>query len=191
MRFPLGNPDAPRVLTDRLRLRPPRTGDQPAWTTLRRDSEAFLQPWEPLWAPDHLAARAFRQRVRWAQREITAGRAYPFLIFRRSDDELVGGLVLENVRRGAAMSGALGYWLGQQHIGRGYMTEALQAVITFAFDDLDLSRLEAACLPENEASQALLRRCGFHHERLAQKYLEIAGVWRDHVIFERRRRDRL
>ncbi|MEM1420751.1 MAG: GNAT family protein [Pseudomonadota bacterium] len=191
MRLSLGNMDTPRLVTERLRLRPPRTQDQVSWSRLRRDSEVFLKPWEPVWASDHLGARSFRQRVRWAQREIAAGRAYPFLVFRSEDHALVGGLVLENVRRGAAMSGALGYWLGKQHTGQGYMTEALQAVVTFAFDDLGLSRLEAACLPENEPSQALLKRCGFHDERLARKYLEIAGVWRDHLIYERRRSDRI
>lgn len=182
---------APRMITDRLILRPPRLSDHPAWASLRRESQTFLQPWEPAWSPDHLGVTAFRRRVAWARQEIGAGRAYPFLIFRAQGAELVGGATLEHVRRGAAMSAALGYWLGERHVGQGFMTEALQALIAYAFDDLDLSRLEAACLPENVRSQALLARCGFHYEGAARRYLQIDGVWRDHELYERRRSDRL
>ena len=105
--------------------------------------------------------------------------------------ELLGGVTLEHVRRGAAMSAAVGYWLGEAHQGQGYMTEAMQSLIIYAYDDLDLSRLEAACLPENNRSRRLLERCGFHEEGYARRYLQIDGEWRDHVLFERRRRDRL
>ena len=181
----------PRLLTERLALRPPRATDHEAWAALRRENRAFLTPWEPAWTDDHLSAAAFRRRVAWARTEIAAGRAYPFLILRANGAEIIGGATLEHVRRGAAMSAALGYWLGQHAIGQGYMTEALQALIAYSFDDLDLSRLEAACLPENVPSQRLLARNGFLREGEARRYLQINGVWRDHILYERRRSDRL
>lgn len=181
----------PRLTTGRLVLRPPRLSDHGAWAELRRDNRAFLTPWEPAWTHDHLGVLAFRRRVAWARAEIAAGRAYPFLIFKAEGAEMIGGATLENVRRGAAMSAALGYWLGEGHVGQGYMTEALQALIAYASADLDLSRLEAACLPENTASRRLLERSGFELEGELRRYLQIAGVWRDHVLYERRRSDRL
>ena len=181
----------PRLVSERLILRPPRLADHAAWARLRRSSQRFLQPWEPTWTRDHLSPAAFKRRVSWAKREIADGRSYPFLIFRSGSLELLGGVTLEHVRRGAAMSAAVGYWLGEAHQGRGYMTEAMQSLIMYAYDDLDLSRLEAACLPENARSRHLLERCGFHEEGYARNYLQIDGAWRDHVLFERRRRDRL
>jgi ribosomal-protein-alanine N-acetyltransferase len=65
------------------------------------------------------------------------------------------------------------------------MTSAVSLIVSFAFQHLALHRVEAACLPHNEASIALLRRTGFQHEGLARGYLKIAGEWRDHLLFAR------
>jgi RimJ/RimL family protein N-acetyltransferase len=73
----------PVLRSERLLLRPPEMDDYVAWSTLRRDSAAFLKPWEPTWARDHLTHRAFRERVYWAARAISDERAYPFFAFRR------------------------------------------------------------------------------------------------------------
>ncbi len=177
------------LVTERLLIRPPRARDYAEWSKQRRASKRALQPWEPLWSRDHLTERSFRRRVAWGEREIAADRAFPLLVFLQEEDggrRLVGGVTLENVRRGAAQSAALGYWLGARDQGRGYMTETLGAVTGFAFETLGLSRLEAACLPENARSRRLLERVGFREEARLSAYLEINGVWRDHVLYERR-----
>ena len=70
------------------------------------------------------------------------------------------------------------------------MTEALAAVRGHAFGAADLSRIEAACLPENKPSRALLERCGFKYEGVAQSYLQINGRWRSHVLYAALRPDR-
>jgi ribosomal-protein-alanine N-acetyltransferase len=178
------------LTTPRLTLRPPQPDDFVAWAALRRDSAAFLQPWEPRWARDHLTDRAFRERVAWAARAIRDRRAYPFLLARRSDGALLGALTMDNIRRGPAMAATVGYWIGEAHAKQGYMTEALNEALGFAFDALDLSRLEAACLPENAASRRLLARCGFREEGRAPAYLQIAGRWRDHILCAALRGDR-
>jgi ribosomal-protein-alanine N-acetyltransferase len=59
----------------------------------------------------------------------------------------------------------------------------VRTVADFAFRRLDLHRLEAACVPENAPSKALLLKAGFKHEGLASAYLKINGVWRDHLTF--------
>lgn len=183
----------PVIKTERLLLRPPRLKDFVDWREARRSSMAHLAPWEPSWSLDHLTISAFRRRIAWSASEIRSGRAFPLLVFRRdrSGGALVGGVTIENVRRGAAQSAALGYWLSVEHTGRGYMGEALDGVIAYAFDDLDLSRLEAACVAHNFRSRRVLERAGFHVEGLARAYLQINGAWRDHVLYERRRSDRL
>ena len=80
--------------------------------------------------------------------------------------------------------------MGQEFTNRGYMTEAVKLVVDHAFSQLNLSRVEAACLPENAASRAVLERCGFKYEGVAQSYLQIAGRWRTHVLYASLRRDR-
>ena len=109
---------------------------------------------------------------------------------RRSDQELVGAITLDNIRRGPAQAGTLGYWTGQPFARQGYMAEAIGAVVHHAFGTLDLSRIEAACLPENAASRGLLERSGFKYEGVAQSYLQINGRWRTHVLYACLRNDR-
>ena len=179
-----------RIETERLTLRPPLHADFRDWVSLRRDSEDFLTRWEPLWAADHLARKGFANRVWWAQRSIANGSAVPLFLIRREDQELLGAITLDNIRRGPAQAGTLGYWIGQPYARQGYMQEAIAGVVHYAFDWLDLSRIEAACLPENTPSRGLLESCGFKYEGVAQSYLQIGGRWRTHVLYASLRADR-
>ncbi|GGC07999.1 GCN5 family N-acetyltransferase [Marivita lacus] len=179
-----------RLDTERMVLRPPMHSDFTPWSALRRDSEAFLAKWEPSWAEDHLSRRAFTNRVYWANRAIGNGSAVPLFLQRRGDDMLLGAITLDNIRRGPAQAGTLGYWIGQPFARQGYMREAIDALVHYAFDRLDLSRIEAACLPENAASRGLLEKAGFKYEGVAQSYLQIDGRWRTHVLYAALRRDR-
>ncbi len=179
-----------RVETDRMSLRPPQHADYRAWSDLRQDSSAFLQPWEPTWAPDHLTRRSFTNRVYWAQRSVRNETALPLFMFRREDETLIGAITLDNIRRGPAQSATLGYWVGARHARQGYMREAIEGLVHHAFHRLDLSRVEAACLPENVASRGALEKSGFKYEGVAQSYLQIAGRWRNHVLYSNLRSDR-
>lgn len=179
-----------RIETERMTLRPPAHVDFTPWTGLRSESRAFLTPWEPTWAEDHLSRKAFTNRVYWAQRALSGGTALPLFLIRRADDRLLGAITLDNIRRGPAQSGTLGYWIGERHARQGYMREAILAVVHHAFTVLDLSRIEAACLPENEASRGVLESCGFKYEGVAQSYLQINGRWRNHVLYASLRGDR-
>ncbi len=179
-----------RIDTDRLILRPPHHGDFRAWTSLRSNSAEFLQPWEPTWADDHLSRKSFTNRIYWAQRSISGETAVPLFMFRRMDEMLVGAITLDNIRRGPAQSGTLGYWIGERHARQGYMRDAIQALVHYAFHTLDLSRVEAACLPENAASRGVLEKSGFKYEGVAQSYLQINGRWRNHVLYANLRGDR-
>ena len=90
---------------------------------------------------------------------------------------------MSNVRRGVAQCGTLGYWIGEPHARQGYMNEALRLIVEFCFGQLGLHRIEAACLPHNEASQKLLQRADFTQDGYARKYLKIQGEWQDHLLF--------
>lgn len=186
----LGVRRRPRVETERMTLRLPQHNDWRAWAHLRETSASHLTPWEPVWAHDHLSRRAFTNRVYWAQRAETQGTALPFLLFRRADQTLLGAITLDNIRRGPVQAGTLGYWIGAPFARKGFMREAILAVVHHAFTQLDLSRIEAACLPENAASRGVLEKCGFKYEGVAQSYLQISGRWRNHVLYANLRSDR-
>ena len=186
----LGTRRKVRIDTERLVLRPPAHGDFRNWASLRRESEAFLTPWEPTWAADHLSRKAFTNRVYWAQRSIANGTAMPLFLFRRDDDALMGAITLDHIKRGPAQSGITGYWMGAPYARQGYMREAIQAVVHHAFTVMDLSRIEAGCLPENQPSRRLLEQCGYKYEGVAQSYLQINGRWRNHVLYANLRHDR-
>ncbi|MCY4260405.1 MAG: GNAT family protein [Rhodobacteraceae bacterium] len=170
-------------------LRPPRWRDYPAWARLRRTSRSFLTPWEPAWKEGHLTFASYWIRVRLSRRSIRNNEAFPFFIFKRASGELIGSVVLENIRGGPARACSLGYWVGRDHASRGFMSEAIPAVVNFAFD-ADISRVEAACLPDNMPSRRVLEKSGFTCEGIAGGYLQIAGRWRDHALYAKMRSDR-
>lgn len=173
----------PLVRGEGLYLRPAAATDFAAWARLRGASRAFLEPWEPTWPEDDMTQSAFRRRLRRAEEDIARDEAYAFLIFDQTSDALLGGLTLGGVRRGVSQTGTLGYWMGAPHAGRGRMTRAVAATVEFAFQRLRLHRVEAACIPDNAPSIALLERNGFRREGLARSYLKIDGAWRDHILF--------
>lgn len=168
---------------DGVFLREPQMSDYKAWAQLREESRSFLEQWEPRWARDELSRSNYRRRIRYYYNDARQDIGYAFFLFRTSDNALLGGITLSNVRRGVSQSCSLGYWIGKPHARQGYMTKGVRAVIWFVFDALRLHRLEAACLPENKASAGLLTKIGFQYEGLARRYLKINGVWQDHWLF--------
>ena len=179
--FPGGQ--QPVIRGEGVYLRYPRMSDFKGWAKLRHESRGFLTPWEPSWPSDELTKGAFRRRIKRYQKENRHDSAYAFFVFRNEDNALLGGCTLSNVRRGVTQCCALGYWIGERFSRQGYMFAAVRALIPFIFSTLGLHRIEAACLPSNEASQNLLAKAGFRQEGLARRYLQINGEWRDHVLF--------
>lgn len=183
-RFLFGSLQDPIHIRDaKVELRTPTLADFEGWADLREKSRDFLTPWEPVWQENDLTRSAFRARVRRYRRDIKQGTAYPFFIFEAGGGALLGGLTLTHVRRGVSQAASLGYWMGAPFAGRGYMSAAVRAVVGYAFEELRLHRVEAACLVHNTASIRLLERVGFKREGLARCYLCIAGEWQDHLLF--------
>src|SRR5262249_18137385 len=136
-----------------------------------------------------LTRSAFRRRLKRYSEDQRTDQAYAFLIFRAEDGAMVGGLTLANVRRGVAQAASVGYWTGAPFARKGYMSAAMRALIPYAFGNLRLHRLEAACIPHNAASIRLLEKSGFQREGYAREYLCINGVWHDHLLFARLKDD--
>lgn len=185
----LGKPKI-ELRSERLLLRLPDKHDYMQWSNLRAESHAFLAPWEPTWAADHLRRSAFARRVKWSADQVRTGMAVPLFMFDPTQQALVGAITIDNIRRGPSQSCSIGYWIGERYARQGYMQEAIAVCVQHAFGALDLSRVEAACLPNNTPSRNLLEKCGFKYEGVAQSYLQIAGRWRTHVLYAALRYDR-
>jgi ribosomal-protein-alanine N-acetyltransferase len=156
----------------RVELRAPTRADRDEYLAAMRASEALHHPWvHPPTTPEgyqRLLARAADERYK------------SLLACRVSDGAIVGYFNISEIVRGAFQSGFLGYGGVAAHAGRGYMTEGLELLITYAFGPLALHRLEANIQPANIRSIALVRRCGFVHEGFAPGYIKVDGRWRDH-----------
>ena len=175
------------IKTERLLLRAPRRADYSAWARLRANGRLHLQPWEPKWPDDALTLEDWRRRLRAWREGWDEDRAYIFFALSRTDARLLGGVSLTQVRRGPAQMASMGYWLGPDHVGEGYMGEAVQAACDWCFMVLGLFRVEAAVVPRNARSESVLVRAGFEREGLAKQYLEINGVREDHILYAKRR----
>ena len=192
LKFASRFPEPEPLSSERVTLQRPTLLDFEDWSALRRRSANFLQPFEPRWTHDELSRAAFKARLRRQEAEISSGRGLPWFLFSRTKDPLLlGGLTVSNIRRGVSETGTLGYWMGEEFAGQGYMKEALLVVCQSLFETHNLHRIEAATVLENERSQSLLLRCGFRQEGVARRYLKINGSWRDHLLFARLADDKL
>lgn len=169
----------------RVTLRPLESGDYRSWREVRRRNADWLLPWEPArlaGAPDVVEdPSAFAARCSARQRERQLGTAFAFGLF--VEGRLVGEMNLSSVQRGAFQSAYVGYWVDQACAGRGYVPEALVVLASFAFEDLRLHRIQVAIIPRNERSRRVVEKLGFRFEGVAQRYLEINGVWEDHARY--------
>ena len=166
-----------------LYLRAPMSADFDQWQKLRSESKPFLKPWEPLWPEDDLSNIGFRRRLKSYSLQKQNGTARTYFLFSRTENKLLGGISLTRITYGTTRSAMIGYWMGVHHAKQGYMRKAVPALLDFAFNNLKLKQVEAACLPTNSTSINLLKKLGFKEEGYAREYLEINGKREDHVLF--------
>lgn len=183
--LPFFRRDLPALEGEKVRLRIPLAGDYREWASLRGESRAFLERWEPRWTPDELERSAWRHRISRYREDYERGTAIAFLIFEREGGKLAGGITLGNIRHGVSQSGHIGYWIGERYAGRGLMTDAVKVLTRFSFETLRLHRIEAACIPDNARSIRVLEKAGFQREGLLRSYLRINGLWQDHYLYAR------
>ncbi len=174
-----------RLYGRRVTLRPLIPTDFAEWSEVRRRNEAWLTPWEPRRPPAALdpsvSRDAFQARCGARDRDSAAGTAYGFGVF--VDHRLSGEVNLNHVVRGAMQSGVIGYWIDQARAGRSLIAESVVVVCAFAFEQLDLHRIEICIVPRNRNSRRVMEKLAIREEGIAQRFLEINGVWEDHVRY--------
>ncbi len=173
------------LLGRRVLLRPLSVTDFPAWTEVRTRNADWLLRWEPRrlpGQPDVTTDRdAFSVRCSARERERQLGTGYGFGIF--VEGRFAGEINLSAIQRGPFQSAYVGYWIDEAEAGRGYTPEALVVLTRFAFDDLRLHRVQIAIIPRNTASRRVVEKVKVREEGVAERYLEINGVWEDHVRY--------
>ena len=168
-------------------LRPSRIDDAPVLARLYVEQRAFLAPFEPARPEWFFTEDGQRTVLRRDQELRAAGAAERLLIVR--DGIVVGVLSISHIVRGALESASVGYFVAREHNGQGIATAAVGLAVEWAFEDAGLHRLEAGTLRDNRASQRVLERNHFTRIGIAERYLFIAGQWRDHVLFQRTAED--
>lgn len=175
-----------RLLGRRIMLRPLDARDFTAWRQVRRRNVDWLTRWEPRRIPGQADVvehkEAFVARCSARAREWQLGTGYGFGIFTH-DGAFAGEINVSSVQRGPFQNAYVGYWIDQRHAGQGYTPEALVTVARYCFEDLGLHRLQVAIIPRNGASRRVVEKLGLREEGVALRYLEINGVWEDHVRY--------
>ena len=155
-----------------VKLRPLRADDDKAFMQGLRESRELLKPWVQL----PLNRKAFQNYV--LEMNTTDDRAWA--VIRRDTRELAGVVELRDIFYGDFKNAYLIYYAFASHLRQGLMRQAVEQVIAIAFKRLKLHRLEANVQPDNLASIALLKSCGFNKEGFSPRFLKKNGQWRDH-----------
>ena len=168
----------------RLTLRTLMESDHAAWSEVRSRCRDWLVPWEPRPAGMTAASEdraSFAARCALRERERQIGSGFGFGIF--VDDRFAGEVTLSSIQRGPFQSASIGYWVDRDLAGQGLVPEAVVVTLRFAFETLGLHRVEISIIPRNAASRRVVEKLDVRVEGLAERYLEIDGVWEDHVRY--------
>jgi ribosomal-protein-alanine N-acetyltransferase len=174
-----------RLYGKRVMMRPLVAPDFSSWSDVRVRNEKWLVPWEP----SRLANQgdptrerdAFGTRCAARDRDRQMGAAYAFGLF--VDSAVAGEVNLNTVVRGAQQSATIGYWIDRARAGHGYIAEGVCVLMRFAFEELHLHRLEVCIIPRNTNSRRVMDKLQLREEGVAQRFLEINGVWEDHMRY--------
>lgn len=175
-------PILPVICTARLQLRAFRTSDIPAIVTLANDrvlAEMTLTMPHPY---SEASARSWMRMHSGGEAGLNSGRTYAMVRPNGDGTEtLIGavGLVIAPEHKRAE----IGYWIGREHWGQGFATEAAGALLDHAFESLDIERVQAIHFAMNKASEGVIKKLGLRREGTMRARTIRFGVTHDDVIW--------
>jgi GrpB-like predicted nucleotidyltransferase (UPF0157 family)/RimJ/RimL family protein N-acetyltransferase len=164
-------------------IRPFAVADAAELAALYLANREHLRRFEPIRADAFFTAAGQAARARSEAVSAEAGRRYAHVIL--DGTAIAGTIAIDNIVRGAGQMASIGYWVDQARAGRGLATLAVAAAVETAFETLELHRVQAGTLLDNRASQRVLEKNGFERFGMAPRYLNIAGRWQDHFVYQR------
>lgn len=143
----------------------------------------FLVLWEPKRPRDFYTYSYHKNELNYEYNAFKDRKLARFWIFKKSDNKLIGNLCYSNIVMGNFKSCFLGYKLDKEETNNGYITEAIEKTIQIMFEEFGLHRIEVNIIPRNTSSLKVVEKLKFEQEGYSKRYLEINGVWEDHVHF--------
>ncbi len=159
-----------------------KKSDAPELLALRQANRGFFTPWEPQGSQDLYHREGIERDLAQREADQRNDRRYSFAIC-NGTGRIVGGIILANIARGAFQNATIGYYVAQEHNGKGFATEALRQMVRFAFESIGLHRVEANVMPHNPASIRVVEKAGFREEGFSPRMIQIDGDWRDHINY--------
>ena len=178
-----------RLYGENCTLRTFNRGDAAKLTSLMVRNKYFWATFEPLHRDDFYTEEAQYKKIVESMQMMEMKREFTFGIFTKDEQQLIGHISLYAIKRLPYSSAFVGYSMDQQYAGRGIATEAVALVLDFAFNQLNIHRIEAYVAPENIASVRVLEKSNFVREGLLRELLFINGHWVDHYMYAILQRD--
>ncbi|WP_074598288.1 GNAT family N-acetyltransferase [Sediminibacillus halophilus] len=163
-------------------LRPFETADAAQTLQLQKRNKRFFERFSMTRSEAYYTLSAQQKLIESFREKREADEEYHFGIYQKSDHLLVGTIQLFQVVRGSLQSSFIGYFVDKNYNGKGYASEAVKQITSYAFDVLQLHRIEAGVMPHNKGSIRVLEKAGFHREGIARKNVFIDGKWEDHLV---------
>jgi ribosomal-protein-alanine N-acetyltransferase len=143
----------------------------------------FFKEWDPKRGDDFYTISYHRNSLKNDYSSFKDKKLVRFWLFKKEDNKIIGNVCYSNIIMGNFRSCFLGYKLDKDEINKGYITEAIQRTVEIMFEDFELHRIEVNVVPRNVRSLKVMEKLGFEREGYSKRYLEINGVWEDHVHF--------
>lgn len=163
-------------------LRPLTASDAHDSLRLQKDNRDFFKQFSMSREHSFYTLESQVEKIQRHEENRKNDQEYYFGLFQKENNKLIGTINLFQVMRGSLQSAVIGYFLDHHHNGKGYATEAIKALVDYAFEELHLHRIEAGVMPRNVPSQRVLEKAGFHREGIARKNVNINGIWEDHQV---------
>jgi len=172
-----------RYETDRLYLRILKPDFGRPVLEYHKRNHSFLKEWEPKPYEDFYTVSYQKNKLKNEYNMAKNHSLVRFWIIKKDNNKIIGNVCYSNIVMGNFKSCFLGYKLDKEEINKGYMTEAIKKTVQIMFDDYGLHRIEVNIIPRNARSLKVMEKLKFEREGFSKKYLEINGVWEDHIHF--------